>query len=166
MTPTEQRARALVDLLARHDWPGAEAGFNAKMSAAVPADKLASIWTELESNAGPCAGVDEVKLETKDSLEGALVFGHFGPVRKRRSSLAWRMTYFLSSPPHLGLRATPIHRRATSGYRRATAVHRRATPIHRRAAPGYRRATAVHRRATPLLRRATPAHRRGTGARG
>jgi dienelactone hydrolase len=83
MTPTEHRARALVDLLARHDWPAAEAGFNAKMSDAVPADKLASVWTELESNAGPWAGVDDVKLETKDSLENALVHGHFGPVRKR-----------------------------------------------------------------------------------
>jgi dienelactone hydrolase len=83
VTPTEQRARSLVDLLARHDWPAAEARFNAKMADAVSAETIASIWTELESNAGAWAGVDDVKLETTDSLEIALAYGHFGPVRKR-----------------------------------------------------------------------------------
>jgi dienelactone hydrolase len=82
MTELEPRARAFVETLARHDWPAAEARFDAKMAEFLPGDKLEAFWMDLESHVGGWARVDAIKLEKKDIFDVALVTCRFDRLRR------------------------------------------------------------------------------------
>jgi dienelactone hydrolase len=57
------RARALLDKLAAHDYAGAEASFDDQMRAALPADKLAAVWSQLEAQVGAFERVDAIDVK-------------------------------------------------------------------------------------------------------
>ncbi|HTQ46555.1 MAG TPA: alpha/beta fold hydrolase [Polyangiaceae bacterium] len=63
----EERARDLVAKLAAHDFAGAVAAFDEQMSAALPVDKLQSVWSQLESQAGAFQRIDSVEVKPTGS---------------------------------------------------------------------------------------------------
>jgi dipeptidyl aminopeptidase/acylaminoacyl peptidase len=68
----ESRARDFIAKLAKHDFAAATATFDEKMSAALPKEKLQTIWTQLESQAGTFKSVDAVDVKDADGVRIAL----------------------------------------------------------------------------------------------
>ncbi len=59
----EARARDFVAHLAKHDFAGAAAAFDDTMKTALPADKLAAVWTKVETQFGAFVRVDAVDVK-------------------------------------------------------------------------------------------------------
>ena len=59
----EARARELVDQLAHHDFAGVFASFDDKMRAGLPADKLQTVWAQVESQFGAFQRVDSYDVK-------------------------------------------------------------------------------------------------------
>jgi dienelactone hydrolase len=73
--PTDQdRARDLVAKLAAHDFAGAVATFDDQMSAALPVDKLESVWSQIESQAGAFQRIESVEVTPSASGDTRVVF--------------------------------------------------------------------------------------------
>jgi dienelactone hydrolase len=73
----EHRARDLVGRLAAHDFIGAVATFDDRMSAALPADKLAGVWSQVESQAGVFRTIDSVEVKPSGDARVVLVKASF-----------------------------------------------------------------------------------------
>ncbi len=58
----DARARELIAMLAKHDFAGAVATFDDKMRAALPADKLAQVWAQVEAQFGAFQKIDSVEV--------------------------------------------------------------------------------------------------------
>jgi uncharacterized protein len=58
----EASARDLVDRLARGDFAGASASFDARMAAALPVDKLGAAWGQIVAQAGKFEQAESVKV--------------------------------------------------------------------------------------------------------
>ncbi len=67
----EARTRDFIAKLAAHDFDGAEATFDEKMRAAMPKDKLATAWSQIESMAGAFQRVDAVDVQTSGEVRVA-----------------------------------------------------------------------------------------------
>ena len=82
--PAQQAASApvakaiqLLDRLDAHDYAGAEAMFDEQMAAAVPADKLRSVWESLPSQAGAAKGRGEASVATQQGVQLVVVPLHY-----------------------------------------------------------------------------------------
>lgn len=85
----EDRAREFVSKLAKHDFTTATTWFDDKMLAALPKEKLASIWSQLESQAGEFKSVDAVEM--KDTEGGHRIA--FTKVTFERAPLLLRVVF-------------------------------------------------------------------------
>lgn len=74
MTATEGEAARIIDALSRHDWAAAEEHFDPTMRAAVPVEKLSTVWLQVESQRGRLTEVERMRAETKGPYQ--LVFAH------------------------------------------------------------------------------------------
>lgn len=84
----ESRARAFVAKLAAHDFDGAETTFDEKMRSAMPKEKLAAAWAQIETAAGAFAQVDGVDVKASGELRVATVKATFA-----KAPLALRVAY-------------------------------------------------------------------------
>jgi dienelactone hydrolase len=73
----EDRARDLVDKLAAHDFAGAAATFDDQMSAALPVEKLQTVWAQIESQAGAFQKVESVEVKPTGDARVVLVRASF-----------------------------------------------------------------------------------------
>ncbi len=98
----EDRARDLVGKLAAHDFAGAVATFDDKMSAALPADKLAGVWTQVETQAGAFKAIDSVEVKVTGEAHVVLVKATF-----ERAPLVLRVSFRADDPRVAGLYVVP-----------------------------------------------------------
>jgi hypothetical protein len=73
----EDQARALVDHLAHADFAGVTGGFDAVMKAALPPDKLGTVWKQVERRSGAFADVRKVELVPASGLWTVLLTSRF-----------------------------------------------------------------------------------------
>ncbi len=63
------RAKDFIAMLAHADVHGAFAMFDDRMRGAMPVDKLAELWSELQKQVGPYVSVDRVELEAEAGMQ-------------------------------------------------------------------------------------------------
>lgn len=73
----EDRARDLIARLAAHDFAGAVATFDDKMSAALPVEKLQGVWSQVESQAGAFQKIESVEVKPSADARVVLVKASF-----------------------------------------------------------------------------------------
>src|SRR5262249_20474617 len=61
--PLKEQAKEFVQLLVKEDFAGAVKGFDAKVLAAMPADKLSAMWKDLLGKVGAFKEVKGVRTE-------------------------------------------------------------------------------------------------------
>lgn len=98
----EDRARDLIAKLVAHDFAGAVATFDDRMSAALPADKLAGVWTQVESQAGVFKAIDSVDVKAAGEARVVLLTATF-----ERTALLVRVSFRADDPRVAGLFFTP-----------------------------------------------------------
>ena len=64
----EVAARTVTEAMAAHDWALAEGRFDAKLKSALPAGKLAEIWTSLEAQVGAFRAVERTTVSEQAAL--------------------------------------------------------------------------------------------------
>jgi dienelactone hydrolase len=70
-------ALQLLDRLDAHDYAAAEAAFGTQMAAAVPADKLKSVWESLPTQAGAAMGRGEPVITEQDDVRLVTIPLHY-----------------------------------------------------------------------------------------
>lgn len=98
----EDRVRELVGKLAAHDFDGAVATFDDRMSAALSADKLAGVWAQVEAQAGAFKAIDSVEVKASGDARVVLVKANF-----ERAALLVRVSFRGDDPRVAGLFFAP-----------------------------------------------------------
>jgi len=76
----EQIARAFVAQVAAHDFAGAVSGFDDRMKAGLPADKLEAAWSQIEQAAGAFTGIGTATTTDDSGVHVVTLDGQFGKI--------------------------------------------------------------------------------------
>jgi pimeloyl-ACP methyl ester carboxylesterase len=73
----EARTSRLIEAAARHDFAAASIDFDDAMTAALPAQQFAAIWSALEHQLGPFQTIEGVQIQLENGVQSALAVCRF-----------------------------------------------------------------------------------------